>query len=304
MPVEAGNTTLHTMVLARCSGDLRFLAMKNALKSISAVSLLLFGCCFSPLPAATWTNKDGRKIEADYVALDGEYVRLRLTGKRSGEVRVKISDLSEKDQKYLKWRKGHDETLKEGYHGPPIEIMRGETKAVVPLLKDDRLHLGSKESYVQISVKNTEKQRPNRPWSNITQSAMVAIAAESRGTAEEILKKEKEQRSRNHDVSEVLKLDDKSMMMILSSLDDRKRVTSKRCYLYQTVGKETLILDATYHDYRSVSKPEEGRQFVVDLLTGLRVNGAAVPEVQFFLEVLATAEHEEVVSKRKIRKSP
>jgi hypothetical protein len=58
-------------------------------------------CCV--VSARTWTNSDGRAIEADLVKLDGVEVVLQKDGK---EYRVPLESLSEEDQRFAKEESG------------------------------------------------------------------------------------------------------------------------------------------------------------------------------------------------------
>jgi hypothetical protein len=62
---------------------------------------LLAVCLFIPAPAwgRTWTSRDGRTLEGDFVKLDGEQVVLSINSK---EVRVSLANLSDGDQAYAK----------------------------------------------------------------------------------------------------------------------------------------------------------------------------------------------------------
>lgn len=56
------------------------------------------------LPARTWTDVDGRSVEADYVSHDGKELVMRLGNGR--EARVPLEKLSEKDREFLESEKG------------------------------------------------------------------------------------------------------------------------------------------------------------------------------------------------------
>ena len=63
--------------------------------------LLLAICLLAPSPAwgRTWTNRDGRTVEGDFVRIDGEQVVLTVSGK---EFRVPLANLSDGDQAYAR----------------------------------------------------------------------------------------------------------------------------------------------------------------------------------------------------------
>ncbi len=64
-----------------------------------AALLLLAQVAISPAIARTWTNRDGKTVEGDFVRLDGDVVVLLVGDK---EARVPLASLSDGDQAYAK----------------------------------------------------------------------------------------------------------------------------------------------------------------------------------------------------------
>lgn len=64
---------------------------------VLGLSFMISLCCVAG--ARTWTNADGRTIEADLVKVDGKEVVLQKNGK---EYRVPLESLSEDDQRFAK----------------------------------------------------------------------------------------------------------------------------------------------------------------------------------------------------------
>jgi hypothetical protein len=69
-------------------------------RGIISVTLILLASLAATLHARTWTSREGKTIEADFVDVDEEKVTLRLsTGKES---KVKLDLLSDEDQLFLR----------------------------------------------------------------------------------------------------------------------------------------------------------------------------------------------------------
>src|SRR5262245_47352323 len=67
----------------------------RACLSLALISLVIPALAWG----RTWTNRDGKSVEGDFVRLDGETVVLLVGGK---EARVPLANLSDGDQAYAK----------------------------------------------------------------------------------------------------------------------------------------------------------------------------------------------------------
>lgn len=70
--------------------------MKHVLLAITVLGVL------TPLQARTWTNSEGREIEAEFVSSDGKTVKLKMTGR---EVDYLVENLSAEDQEWISEQK-------------------------------------------------------------------------------------------------------------------------------------------------------------------------------------------------------
>lgn len=70
----------------------------GAMKSLRVLVLGVVACLPIAVSARTWTNAEGREIEADYVSSDGEKVVLQVNGK---EVPYPLAKLSEADREWV-----------------------------------------------------------------------------------------------------------------------------------------------------------------------------------------------------------
>lgn len=135
-----------------------------------------------------------------------------------------------------------------------------------------------------ISVENTD--RPGRKYhSNISQRGIIAIFSQTL-SLEELAQKEKKQHSVNYVSTTIEDLPDGSKLLIYEGEHDNYHI-ERRVFLWWREGDSTIMLDFTYMDFAARKKAKNGRQFMVDTLMSLRVDGKPVPAIPAYLEILA-----------------
>jgi protein disulfide-isomerase len=71
--------------------------------SLGLVGLLIAASGEVPAAPRTWTNREGKAIEAEFVSIVGDKARVRLTGGRTYD--LPIASLSDEDQEFLRQEK-------------------------------------------------------------------------------------------------------------------------------------------------------------------------------------------------------
>lgn len=176
-----------------------------------------------------------------------------------------------------------------------IQLQNGDTKVTLPRLESKRLTYTEKTMWVYLTVSNTAKSKPGKPWSNISQSGSLAVL-DTQKTLKELAQEEKEMHARNHDSTVIMDFQDGAKMLAYESYTDRKRMIERRCVLWWRSGMETIKLDFSFFDFASSSGRKRGRQIVIDTLEGMRVNGQPVPAVKPFLEILEDSKQDALIS--------
>lgn len=161
-------------------------------------------------------------------------------------------------------------------HGVQLTINRLEHKRLTYTERDSK-------NWIFFSVENTE--RPGRGYySTISQEGSIAILPQ-RKTLEELALKEKQLHERNYTSTKIEDFEGGSKALIYEDATENK-LTERRVFLWWKEGQSIIKLDFIFRDFTSRARARKGRQFVIDTLTSLRVNGAPVPVVTKYLKIL------------------
>jgi len=170
-----------------------------------------------------------------------------------------------------------------------ITLERNGVKITVPRLENERLTYTKRNSktWVFFTVKNTE--RPGRKYySNISQEGSIAIM-DQKQTLEELALKEKQMHAQKYTSTKISDFDGGGKLLVYEEEVGRDLV-ERRVLLWWNEGESIIRLDFTYRDFVGGTKVKKGRQFVIDTLSGLRVNGQPVPASAAYLKVLKVLE--------------
>jgi hypothetical protein len=123
---------------------------------------LLLTLSLSPsLPARTWTDKDGRSIEAEIVSADGLQVTVNKGGK---EFKLPLDRLSDKDQEFVKtWaeeQKDKEKAADTAEDAPGAAAAGGLTFDGKPLVAGGKTNLFEYD-YSPEQLANTKKVKGN-----------------------------------------------------------------------------------------------------------------------------------------------
>lgn len=141
--------------------------------------------------ARTWTNQDGKQIEADYVSVDEERVTLRLAEGR--EVKIKIATLSSDDQIFLQAillkRKAKNATITTDDDTNPSEAASDLSSSSLPKAEShDTDDADDEPKSLAKSSSPKKKKYENRVWNDRLGNKMTAKFIRMQGSSVMVLK--------------------------------------------------------------------------------------------------------------------
>ena len=178
---------------------------------------------------------------------------------------------------------GLSELLNDGV----ITLERSGTKVTMDMQNHKRVNYASKgkRPWLSLAVENNDRQGRNY-WANFSHQAVIGVVPKKM-SPEEHAEAEKKMHAQSYDSTKITDWPNGGKLLVYEKKYKGKLV-ERRVFLWLEGEDTILMLDCAYLGFQSSKRSKKGREFIVDTLNSLRINGEKIPMLEKYIELLGS----------------